>query len=159
MDAYGISVRQPQPQDLIGSTVAIAALGTAFEASYAWRLLDGDTVLAEGFVHAGSMGVMSPFTHQADLAGVTHVGPAVFEFAGDDPSGESAGLDVTRVPVVVVPGAAGYVPHQVVAGDTLSQLVRDNTWSDLATVETIAAANGLSDPDKIRVGQILRIPV
>ena len=36
MDVYGIQLRQPLAWDLIGRKVAIAALGTAFEASYGW---------------------------------------------------------------------------------------------------------------------------
>ncbi len=162
MNPFGVSLRQPQPNDLIGSTLAIAAVGTAFEASYGWKLLDGSTVLAEGFLQAGSMGAMSAFVHEAAVEGITHSGPATFEFAGDDPSaGEEGGgtVDVVRVPVVVIPGAQGYVPHQVVNGDTLSAIVRDNEWSDIATVGNIVALNGLASADKIRVGQVLRIPV
>lgn len=159
MSDYGIQLRQPQPNDLIGSTITIAALGTAFEASYGWRLLDGDQVLQEGFFQAGSMGVMSTFVHQEDLTGVSHVGPAIFEFAGDDPSDGEAGVPApTRVPVVVVPGASGYIPYQVTAGDTLSKITRDEAFQGV-TVEQIVAANGLKDPNKIQVGQILRIPV
>lgn len=97
---------------------------------------------------------------EAALEDVTHTGPAIFELAGDDPSGGEEGVpDVVRVPVVVVPGAQGYVPYQVVKGDTLSKIVRDNAWSDVATVKNIVSANGLPDPDKIRVRQLLRIPV
>lgn len=160
MTDYGISLRQPQPNDLIGSTIAIAALGTAFEASYGWRLLNGEEVLAEGYLQAGSMGVMSIFVHEAQAEGVTYTGPAIFEFAGDDPSG---GNDLVpapiRVPVVVVPGATGYVPYQVVEGDTLSKIVREHEWTGVVTVEKIAAANRIQNPDMIRVGQLLRIPV
>jgi LysM repeat protein len=76
---------------------------------------------------------MSAFVHGAALEDVTHTGPAIFELAGDDPSGGMEGVpDVVRVPVVVVPGAQGYVPYQVVKGDTLSKIVRDNAWSDVA---------------------------
>lgn len=158
---YGISVRQPQPNDIIGSNLTIAALGTAFEASYGWKLLNGDQVLAEGYLQAGGMGVMSSFVHEATVEGGTYTGPAIFEFAGDDPSAGEEGTAPApiRVPVILVPGAQGYVPYQVVKGDTLSKIARENGWGDLATVENIAAASGLTNPDKIRPGQILRIPV
>lgn len=161
MTDYGISLRQPQPNDLIGSTIAIAALGTAFEASYNWKLLNGDQVLAEGYLQAGSMGVMTAFVHEAQVEGVTYTGPAIFEFASDDPSGGEEGNvpAPTRVPVVVVPGAHGYIPYQVAPGDTLSKVVREHDWSEVATVENIAAVNRITNPDKIRAGQLLRVPV
>ncbi len=160
MNPYGLSLRQPQPNDLVGSTLAIAALGTAFEASYSWRLVHGGNVLAEGFFTAGSMGVLSPFVHEAAVESVTHRGSATFELAGDDPSEGEGVPDLARVPVVIVPGAQGYLPYQVVKGDTLHKIVREHKdWGDLVTVENIAAASGLPDPNKIRPGQILRIPV
>jgi nucleoid-associated protein YgaU len=160
MNPYGLSLRQPQPNDLVGSTLAIAALGTAFEASYSWRLMHDDNVLTEGFFTAGSMGVLTPFVHETAVEGVSHRGPATFELAGDDPSEGEGVPDLVRVPLVIVPGAQGHVPYQVVKGDTLSKIVQEHKdWGGLVTVDNIAAASGLSDPNKIHPGQILRIPV
>jgi nucleoid-associated protein YgaU len=157
---YGISLRQPQPDDLLGTTVSIAALGTAFEASYEWKLLNGAEVLAQGYFQAGRMGVTSAFLHEATLDKVTYMGPAIFQFAGDDPSGGKEGVVTPiRVPVVVVPGSSGYLVYQVVKGDTLSKIVREHSWSGVATIQSIAVANNLADPDKINIGQLLRIPV
>jgi nucleoid-associated protein YgaU len=162
MTDYGISLRQPRPNDLIGSTVAIAALGTAFEASYGWKLLKGTTVLAEGYLQEGAMGIMTTFVHQAELEGVSYVGPATFEFAGDDPSGGTEGLapEPIRIPVFVVPEAEGYIPYQVVKGDTLTAIAKaQGGESKVATVKNIAAINRIQDPNRIRPGQLLRIPV
>jgi hypothetical protein len=41
----------------------------------------------------------------------------------------------------------------------LSKIVRDNEWSDVATEDNIVALNGLASADRIRIGQVLRIPV
>lgn len=153
MNPYGIQLRQPQAGDIIGSKITIAAIGTAFEASYGWRLVNGATTVAEGYFQAGSMGLLESFVHQADVA-TDYSGQAVLRVFGDDPSGQSEGTDLVEIPVVVLAGITGYQPHQVAAGETLTKLAEQYG----ATVENIALANDLSDPNKIRVGQLLRIP-
>ena len=88
--------------------------------------------------------------------GTDHIGTATFELFGDDPSGmRDAGLDTQSVPVIVIGGMQGYVLHQVVRGDTVSAIARDTG----STVAKIAAASRLRDPDKIQVGQVLRVPL
>lgn len=162
MDIYGISVRQPAPGDIVGDILPIAALGTAFEATYVWRLVRAGHVLADGYFTAGSMGTMQTFVTEASVAGRAEPGPAVFELAGDSGAdeGEAPAPEPTRVNVIFIPGATGYVPYQVKRGDTLTAIVREvGGGAPVATVRNAALASGLRDPDKIRPGQILRIPV
>ncbi|NEK85114.1 LysM peptidoglycan-binding domain-containing protein [Blastococcus saxobsidens] len=154
MNPYGISVRQPVVGDLVGQRLAIAATGTAFEASYGWRLVADGSVVASDWFQAGSMGTVEAFVHEATV-GTDYLGPATFELFGDDPSGQSDGLDTVSVPVISIPGATGYIPHQVAAGDTLTSIA-DRLGS---AVERIVAANSLANPDVIQVGQLLRVPV
>ncbi|MFS0703435.1 LysM peptidoglycan-binding domain-containing protein [Cellulomonas sp. 179-A 9B4 NHS] len=155
-DTWTIQLRSPLAGDLVGQQLVVAAIGTAFEASYGWRLLtDTGDVVQDGFFQAGSMGTLEAFAQSVPMTH-THVGPATFELFGDDPSGEHApGVDLVSARVVLVPGARGYRPHQVVRGDTLSALAREHG----SQVAWIVAANGIPDPDLIRVGQVLRIPV
>jgi nucleoid-associated protein YgaU len=84
-----------------------------------------------------------------------YVGPATFELAGDDPSGRGPGLDAQSVAIIVIGGMQGYQLHQVVSGDTLTVIAQQYG----STVHKIAVANRLRNPDLIRVGQVLRIPV
>jgi LysM repeat protein len=154
-DLYGISLRQPLAWDLVGRTVAIAALGTAFEATYGWVIRAADGVLAEGTFTAGSMGLLESFVHEAPVA-TDFVGQGTFELFGDDPRGvRDAGLDTQSVPVIVIGGMQGYQLHQVVRGDTVSAIARATG----STVAKIAAASRLQDPNKIQVGQVLRVPL
>ena len=154
-NTYGIQLRHPLPGDLVGLKITIAAIGTAFEASYGWRLINGPTVLAEGFFQASSMGLMEAFVHEASVS-FSHLGPATFQLFGDDPSGEHPpGLDLTELSVILIPGMVGYQIHQVVAGETLTSIAREAG----STVDSIVAANQLPNPDLIRVGQILRVPI
>ena len=152
---YGIQLRQPAAGDLVGTKVTIAAIGTAFEASYGWRLTDGQNVFAEGHFQAGSMGLLESFVHEAPTP-FSHLGPATFQLFGEDPSGtHEPGVDLVSAPVVLIPGMTGYLVHQVVAGDTLSEIAQENG----STVDAIVAANAIPHPDLIRVGQVLRVPV
>ena len=161
MDIYGISVRSPATGDIVGDTVPVAALGTAFEATYVWRLVRGGQVLASGHFTAGSMGTMQAFVTEVAVPAGAQAGPAVFELAGDSGAGEdeAPAPEPVRVGVVLIPGAVGYVPYQVKRGDTLSAIVREVGSGPVSTVQNAALASGLRDPDRIRPGQILRIPV
>jgi nucleoid-associated protein YgaU len=155
MDVYGIQLRQPLAWDLVGRTVAIAALGTAFEATYGWVIRAPGGVLAEGSFTAGSMGLMESFVHEAPVP-TDYIGPATFELFGDDPSGmRDPGLDTQSVSIIVIGGMQGYQLHQVVRGDTVSAIARATG----STVEKIAAASRLRDANKIQVGQVLRVPI
>ena len=154
-DLYGIALRQPQAWDVVGRRVAIAALGTAFEAGYGWVIRAPDGVLAEGSFTAGAMGLLESFVHEAPVD-TDFIGEATFELSGDDPRGErDAGLDTQSVSIIVIGGMEGYQLHQVVRGDTVSAVARATG----STVAKIAAASRLRDPNKIQVGQVLRVPL
>jgi lipoprotein YgeR len=59
------------------------------------------------------------------------------------------------VPVILIPGMREYQICQVVQGDTLTRIARELGSS----VDKIVAANRISNPYLIRVGQILRVPL
>lgn len=158
MSDYDIQVRQPAPNDIIGSDIRIAALGTAFEATFGWQLRAGDQVVAEGYFDRGSTALMSTFIYEAPV-GSDYRGPANFVLFGDT-GADNPGAGASAVPVVVIPGAIGFVPHRVVAGETLTSIVASNGWgSEVTTVDNVVLANDLADPDCIDVDQLLRIPV
>jgi nucleoid-associated protein YgaU len=152
---FGIELRHPLPGDLIGNQLTVAAIGTAFEAAYGWRLTAGAHVVAQGFFQAGSMGLLQAFVHKQSIT-FEHLGTAVFQFFGDDPSGQHPpGRDLVEVPIILIPGMQGYRVHQVIGGDTLSKIAQDYG----SRVDHIAVANGLANPDLILVNQLLRVPI
>ena len=161
MDIYGINIRQPLAGDIVGNSIALAAIGTAFEATYRWRLVRDGKTLTEGFITAGSMGAMEIWVEQLNTTAVKGAGPAVLELAGDDPSGgEGPDVEPARVSVVVVPGARGYIPYMVRKGDTLTKILQELGGDPkVSSVKHAALASGLKNPDKIFPGQLLRIPV
>lgn len=159
-----IEVRQPQPSDLIGRRFTVAGFGTGFEATVLWRVLGEDgTPLAEGLVQAaGSMGVIQDFGHDVLLPGSVsargdHV---VLQVFGDDASGENPpGTDLNEVPVTLFTGLQGWRLHEVVRGDTLSEIARD--VGENIRFQDVFEANRdvLTDPDEIFPGQVLRVPL
>lgn len=64
-----IEVRQPKPNDVIGSDFTVAG----FEATVLWQLLDknGQSVARGNIQGAGSMGVIRDFGHQVSVGGYT----------------------------------------------------------------------------------------
>ncbi|MFM1561980.1 MAG: LysM peptidoglycan-binding domain-containing protein, partial [Roseibacillus sp.] len=53
------------------------------------------------------------------------------------------------------PAPANFKEYTVVSGDTMSRIARKHG----VTPEAIAKANGISDPNKIGVGDVLKIPL
>lgn len=158
MTDYELSVRQPAAGDIVGTTIPLAARGTAFEATWAWRLAAGDRTLAEGsYFGGGSAGQMVAFVTELAVGDLTYAGPATFEFHGDTGAENPR---TVRIPVIVIPGASGYWPYRVQGGDTLTAIAEKfSDGSGVVTVDNIVAANALTNPDYIETGQLLRIPM
>lgn len=93
--ADGATVRGPR--------VVITGTGTAFEATLLWRVVDASTqsVIAEDFTMAGSMGEIGPFEIEVELE------PGVYQaevWAPDMSDGEAGGperIDLVAVTFVV----------------------------------------------------------
>lgn len=72
---------------------------------------------------------------------------------GDDPPPTTTSAPVTAPPETT-PTTAAVTTHTVEPGDTLFLIAQRFGTS----VEAIAQANGISDPNVIEVGQVLQIP-
>ena len=171
----GIQVRHPAPHDPVQDQFTVAGLGWGHEAQVAWQLRvpgAGGAVLAEGFSLAGWY--LTEFVAPVDVTGVEAPadGRVLLEVFSWDPGDPEPGrpddgrLGVVSVPLVlaarVVPGYVGYRTHTVQAGDTLSALAREDDVTGGALIATQVFAlnrDQLDDPDHLRVGQVLRLPV
>lgn len=158
-----IQVRQPKPNDVIGSDFTVAGFGSGFEATVLWQLLDmnGQSVAQGNIQGAGSMGVIRDFGHQVSLGGYTaraaHMTLQVF---GDDPSGiHPPGPDLNLVSVTLFTTLEGFRLYEVVAGDTLTKIAREQGQN--TTVDDVFQANrdSITNPDLIYPGQVFRIPL
>jgi nucleoid-associated protein YgaU len=130
-DFARLAVRNPQPFDIVGDSFVLCGLGSAFEGVVgSARLADHNgTVLAE----------ISPIFVPG--------------------SGSLFTLFDVAVTYGVPASYAGFSKHRVVGGDTLFGIAENsygagNLWPRLFT----ANRDRISDPDLIRVGQVLRIP-
>jgi hypothetical protein len=159
-----IEVRQPRQHDLVAATFTIAGFGTGFEATVSWRVLerDGDA-LGEGLVNGvGSMGVVDDFGHDVSLFPSVHARGAhvVLEVFGDDPSGQNPpGSDLNQVQVTLFTELRGWRLHEVVRGDSLSRIAREQGQGTTPGDVFEANRETLTDPDRIFPGQVLRVPV
>jgi nucleoid-associated protein YgaU len=158
-----IEVRQPKPNDVIGSDFTVAGLGTGFEATVLWQLLDmnGQSV-AQGNIHgAGSMGIVRDFGHQVSVSGYTARGASMtLQVFGEDASGiHPPGTDLNIVPVTLFTALEGFKLYEVQAGDNLTKIAREQGQN--TTVEDIVQANRdrINNPNLIFPGQVFRIPL
>jgi nucleoid-associated protein YgaU len=159
-----IKVLQPQPFDLVDQAVQIAGVGSGFEATIGLRVRDGNSrQLARTFVNAGDgTGALGNFQAQVALPGVPPTPEGFVEVF--DSGGDEVPRNMVVVPVVfgehLVGGYIGFRLHTVAPGDTLSGIAQE-AYGDASQFPRIFAANcnQLSDPNLIRAGQQLRIPI
>lgn len=162
-----VRVRQPARDDLVGDTFVVSGIGAGFEGSIGLRLLGPrGAVLATGSAQcsAGGVGVGEFSTtltvDRAPKAGTTVTLQAFGDNPGLPDEGPSPGFDLREVELIFFPGLRGFLLYRVEAGDTLTAIVRKTRDFGRTTVAKIVAANPrITDPDLIRVGWRLRIPV
>lgn len=154
-------VDQPRPNDLVGDPLLVAGMGGGFEATIDIRLLDGDGVLLlETFTMSSNL--ISAWQAAIDLPETLATTRGVVEIA---PS-TGADMPTSRVSVPVFFGArivedyTSYLLHVVQPGETLSGIAASEPLYAGSGFAPIFEANRdiLADADRIRPGQVLRIP-
>ena len=158
-----ISVRQPRPHDLVDDPVVVCGVGTGFEGDLTARLRDASgRKLAEENVRAGGTGIWGNFGKRLRLRRLPRDPRGtleIFEHSAKD------GSEIHKRVVPIVFGRSlvdpfmGFATHRVKRGETLRSISR--AWyGSPRHVRRIFEANRdvLSDPDKVKAGQVLRIP-
>ena len=160
-----IDIRHPEPHDLVGRTIHVCGIATAFEATLVARVRDANGAqLTEKSFQAGGTGIWGDFHMTVTVNAIppTTQGSLII-FAPsvadeDDPP-------IVRVEIPIVFGRKlinpyhGFVPYGVAAGDTLSKIALE-IYGDASKWPRIFEANRnqISNPNVINVGQILRVP-
>lgn len=162
-----LTVRHPQPFDIVGDSFVLCGRGVAFESVVgSARLTDRDgTVLADVspmFVPGSGPGYTLfdfPVTY-----GVPATAEGTLTIDADNPSGLPENALRVTVPLtfgrpLLGTSFGGFTTHHVVNGDTLSAIA-DSSYGDGGLWPRVFIANRdrIDDPDVIRVGQVLRIP-
>ena len=99
-----------------------------------------------------------------DLTGAAFQLDRLFVEVFEESAEDGSEINKVTVPVIygprIVPGYVGYRLHTVKRGDTLSKIANDAYGSD-THFDRIVRANPLviSDPNRIFVGQVLKIPI
>jgi len=157
-----ITVRQPQPHDLVDDPVAVCGVGTGFEGQFSARVRDGNgDALAEVPIMAGGAGSWRNFHTEVPIGVVPATAQGTIEFF--DPA--QGGRQIFKVVVPIVFGRAlidpyfGFAQHRVVVGDRLSAIA-EQAYGDPALWPRIFEANRdqILNPNLIFPGQVLRIP-
>ena len=159
-----ITVRQPQPFDLVDDPVAVCGVGTGFEGVFAARLRDGNgSQLVQIPVQAGGSGTWANFHVTLDPGGVPATPQGFLEVFEFSQSGDGSELNKVIVPIVfgraLIDPYHGFAQYTVVSGDTLSAIA-EQWYGDSSVWPRIFEANRdqIGNPDLIFPGQVLRIP-
>jgi nucleoid-associated protein YgaU len=158
-----ITVRQPQPHDLVDDPVIACGVGTGFEAVFAARVRDANGAeLAQVPIHAGGTGIWGNFHVELPLGAVPATPQGALEVYGFH---AGTGAEVGKVVVPIVFGRAlvdpyhGFGQRDVIAGDTLASIAKQ-LYGDASLWPRIFEANRdqIFNPNLIFPGQTLRIP-
>lgn len=158
-----ITIRQPQPNDIVDDPIQVSGIATAFEATVSVRVRDGNgTILVNDTFMAGGTGIWGNFQITVPLPGVPATpNGSVILFEESAENGQP--IHVVSVPVifgrVLIDPYMGFTQYEVQAGDTLSGIAQQ-FYGDGALFQRIFQANRdrLTNPNLIEIGQILRVP-
>ncbi|MGO1542746.1 MAG: Gmad2 immunoglobulin-like domain-containing protein [Gulosibacter sp.] len=159
-----IDVQQPQPYDLVGTTIQIAGTaGGAFEANFNYRVSEGHDEVSGHFMSGDGIGGHGQFQVTVDVAGASFTQAVAFIEVFHVSPRDGAELDHVFIPIVLghmlVPGYTSYLEHEVRAGETLWGIAQQhygngNLYPRLAT----ANRHTIPNPNLIRPGDIVRVP-
>lgn len=157
-------IQQPKPYDLVGNPIRVGGIGTGFEATLAYRVHDGHDERTGSFNVGGGTGEHGQFQLAVDVAGAAFGLDRLFVEVFEESAKDGSEINKVTVPVIygprIVPGYIGYRIHVVKRGETLSAIAAAN-YGSASAFQNIVRANPLviTDPNRIFVGQELRIPI
>ena len=154
-----LDIQQPQPFDLVASTILIAGNATAFEGTLSIRVSDGHDEYTS-FTTVGSLGLRQ-FQGSIDIPDTNSFKLNRLFLTLADDTGNENGPSVV-IPVLfgpkILPGYRGWQPYTVQSGDTLTGIAQSQYGNSNFQPIFEANQNILSDPNVIFAGQVLRIP-
>lgn len=159
-----IRIQQPQQHDIVSDTVRVAGVaGGAFEAGFVCRVQDGHDEVILRFMSGDGVGGHGQFQLEVDVSGASFTRDRLFVEVFHVSARDGSELDRQVVEVVhgpaIVPGYRLYLEHVVRPGDTLWGIAATH-YGDGSLHHRLVSANPgtISDPDRIDVGQVVRVP-
>jgi len=154
-----LDIQQPQPFDLVGSTILIAGNATAFEGTLSITVSEGHDEYSS-FTTVGALGLRQ-FQGSIDIPESNAFKLSRLFLTLADDTGNENGPSVV-IPVLFGPkilsGYQGWQPHVVRRGDTLTKIAQQYYGTNVYQPILEANQHVISDPNLIFVGQVLRIP-
>jgi len=162
-----VRVRQPAANDLVSDRFVVSGIGAGFEGTIGIRVLGpAGRVLATDSAQSSGGGIgIGEFTTRVRIPDPPRPGTRLtVQVFGDNPGlpdeGPSPGFNTRTVEVICFPESHGFLLYRVESGDTLAGIVRKLKAFTKVTVGQIVKANPrIQDPDQIRVGWRLRVPI
>ena len=159
-----ITVRQPQPFDIVDDPVEVCGVGTGFEGRFSARVRDGNGgELVQISITAGGTGTWGNYHAPLALPGVPGTPHGTLEVFEISQVGDGAELNKVVVPITfgraLIDPYRGFAQHVVTPGSFLRAIAQQ--WYGNETLwPRIYEANRdqISNPDLIFPGQVLRIP-
>ena len=159
-----IVVRQPAANDLVDDPMDVCGIASAFEGQFAARVVAANgATIAHTTISTGFGTGWANFHVTIGLGGALPTTSGRLEVFEHSPA-DGSEINTVVVPVVfgrsLIQPYHGFGQHTVVAGDTLSGIAQ-RFYGDAAGWNRIFEANRnvLGDPNLIRPGQVLRIPM
>ncbi|MFK5635584.1 MULTISPECIES: Gmad2 immunoglobulin-like domain-containing protein [unclassified Ornithinimicrobium] len=158
-----IQVQQPQPYDLVGSSVQIAGTaGGAFEASYSVRVTEGHDEVLGHFMAGDGIGGHGQFQVAVDISGAAFTHTVAFVEVFHTSARDGSELDRQVVPVIVapliVPGYTTYLEHVVAPGESLWAIAQRHYGNGNLYHRLVAANPIITNPNLIHPGDVVRVP-
>jgi nucleoid-associated protein YgaU len=160
-------VRNPHAFDIVGDSFHLCGFGSAFEGVIGTATLtdhNGVVLAAISPLFVPGSGSLFTLFEFPVTYGVPMTAEGTLTVEADNPSGLPENEFRVTVPLtfgrpLLGSSFAGFSQHRVLAGDTLFSIAQHsygdgNLWPRLFT----ANRDRISDPNLIRVGQVLRIP-
>jgi len=162
-----VRLRQPRANDLVGDRFVVTGIGAGFEGAIGIRVLGpGGRVLATDSAQSSGGGIgIGDFSARVRIPNPPRAGTRLtVQVFGDNPGlpgeGPSPGFNTREAEVICFPDSNGFLLYRVESGDTLTAIVRKLRVFTKVTVSQIVKANPrIDDPDEIRVGWRLRVPI
>lgn len=158
-----IDVQQPQPYDIVGSSVQVAGTaGGAFEASYSYRITEGHDEVTGHFMAGDGVGGHGQFQIVADVSGAAFTQVTAFVEVFHVSARDGSELDKVIVPVIlgtrIVPGYDTYLEHVVSSGESLWGIAQHHYGNGNLYHRLVAANPAITNPNLIHPGDVIRVP-
>lgn len=159
-----ISVRQPQPFDVVDNPGDVCGIGTGFEGVFNARVRDANAnQIASATINAGGTGVWGNYDVAMSIGGIPPTTTGTVEVFEESAKGDGTALNKVVVPVSFGPApinpSNGFELRTVAPRDTLSAIAQQR-YGNASLFTRIFDANWdpISNPNLIFVGQVVRIP-